>query len=123
MITDLFSSSRDGFDILGLRAHFDFKTATSIGFQLGSIPKGPYIRIIFGALQVHHPCDGHIKARIYVQLPRHYSDHQLLRKLCEEMLGILGIPADDTYELHYHDAADSLQLDQRVNREGIVDQI
>jgi hypothetical protein len=121
MTLERFRTSSDEFDLLDLRAHFHFKSETSAGFQLGSIPKGQHSYIVFGALQVHHPCTGHIRAQLYVQLPRRYADPQLLRQLCQATLRELGIPADETYELHYSDAAHRLEMSQRVNREGLVD--
>jgi len=123
MTLDRFKTSRDTFDILDLRAHLHFKSATSVGFQLGPIPKGQHSHIVFGALQVHHPCAGHIQAQLYVQLPRRYADPQLLRQAVEAVFRELGIPADETYEIHYADAADGVEMSQRVNREGLVDAI
>ncbi len=123
MTLERFKTSRDKFDLLDLRAHFHFKSETSVGFQLGSIPKGQHSYVVFGALQVHHPCAGHIRAQLYAQLPMRYSDPQLLRQLCEATFRELGVPADETYELHYTDAADGVQMSQRFNREGLVDAI
>ena len=123
MTVERFNTCRDHFDMLDLRAHFHFKGAASIGFDLGPIPKGQHSHVVSGALQVHHPCTGHIQAQLYVQLPRRYSDPQLLRQLCEAVFRELGIPADETYELHYSDAEGRVQMDQRISREGLVDAI
>ena|ERR1043165_450790 len=123
MTLERFNTCRDTFDMLDLRAHLHFKSATSVGFQLGPIPKGQHSHIISGALQVHHPCAGHIHAQLYVQLPGRYSEPQLLRQIVEAVFRELGIPADETYELHYSDAAGGVQMSQRVNREGLVDAI
>lgn len=118
-----FDTRRDTFDMLDLRAHLHFKSGTSVGFELGPIPKGQHSHIVSGALQVHHPCAGHIQAQLYVQLPRRYADPQILRQVVEAVFRELGIPADETYELHYNDAADGLGMSCRVNREGLVDAI
>jgi hypothetical protein len=123
MKAECFNTSRDHFDILDLRAQFHFKGASSIGFDLGPIPKGQVLNIVSGALQVHHPCTGHIQAHVYVQLPRRFSDPQLLRQLCDAVFRELGIPDDETYELHYSGSEGRVQVDQRVSKEGLVDAI
>ena len=123
MTLERFNACRDTFDMLDLRAHFHFKSGTSVGFELGPILKGQHSHIISGALQVHHPCVGHIQAQLYVQLPRRYSEPQFLRQIIEAVFRELGIPADETYELHYCDATDRVQMNQRRNREGLVDAI
>jgi hypothetical protein len=46
--------------VLDLRTGFEFKTASSVGFNLGhSRPAGFFV---VGPLEVHHPCEGHVKA-------------------------------------------------------------
>ncbi len=123
MNLERFSTHRDAFDTLDLRAHFHFKSATSIGFRVGPIPSGPVACTVFGYLQVHHPCAGHIQTHIYVQLPPRYREPQLLRQIREATFRELGIADDETYEFHYTDATDGLGMDQRTNREGFVDAI
>ena len=123
MKLERFNTHRDTFDMLDLRAHLHFKSATSVGFELGPVPKGQHSHIVSGAFQVHHPCAGHIQVQLHVQLPRRYAEPQLLRQLVEAVFRELGIPADETYELHYSDAADGVQMSHRANREGFVDAI
>lgn len=123
MNVERFSSHKDTFDILDLRAHFHFKSSTSIGFRVGPIPSGPFSCTVFGFLQVHHPCAGHIQAHVYVQLPRRYREAQLLSQIRETAFREFGIADDETYEVHYTDATDGLGIDQRTNREGFVDAI
>ena len=123
MTTDRFNTFNDAFDVLDLRAHFSFKTAASVGFHLGPVPRGPVLRTVSGAVQVHHPCDGHIQTQVYVQLPRRYAEPLRLRQFREVLFAELGIPVDETFELHFNDASEGLSISQRVNREGYVDAI
>jgi hypothetical protein len=101
MNTQLFQNRTDGFDLAKQRFH------------------GPNI----GAVQVHHPCDGHIKARIYVQLPKEYRDHHTLDRLRSQAFRALNIPLDETYELEFDSAEDGLKIAQPVNRDGITDRV
>ncbi len=121
MMIEQFTNHHDAFDALDLRAHFVFKTITSIGFQFGPVPKGRFFRTVFGAVQVHHPCSGHIQTYIYVQLPGHYAVPPLLRQLCEALFVELGIPADETYELHFTDSSSGLSIEHRTSRQGFTD--
>jgi len=123
MILERFNSSRDVFNLLNLRAHFAFKSETSVGFLLGSIPKGKDSHIVIGAMQIHHPCIGHIGAYLYVQLPRRFTEPDILRQLCEATFSELGIPADETYELHYSESSKGITMDQRASRERLTDTI
>ena len=123
MITERFITHHDGFDLLDLRAHFEFKSMASIGFQIGPIPKGRLAYTVFGFLQIHHPCSDHIQVRIYVQLPHRYAEPPFLRQFCEALLVELGIPADETYELHFTDSSSGVSVEQRINREGFVDAV
>jgi hypothetical protein len=123
MNLERFSTHRDTFDMLDLRAHFHFKSTASVGFDIGPIPRGPVSRTIFGSLQVHHPCSGHIQTHIYLQLPARYREPDLLSQIRAVLFSELGIPNDETYELHYSSASDMMSIQQRTNREGFVDEI
>ena len=116
-----FNTSRDGFNLLHLRAHFHFKTASSIGFRLGPVPKIPRACIIFGAAQIHHPCEGCIRAQIQLQLPQRYKDGRLLRQFREAFFGELGIAEDETWELSFSEAAHVVGMSQRISRDHLVD--
>ena len=123
MKLERFDQHHDAFDLLDLRLHFHFKSTTSVGFLVGPIPTGPVTRIVFGNLQVHHPCSGHIQTHIFAQLPKRYGEPKVLTQMCKVLFRELGIAEDETYDLHYTDAADSLGVSQRMNREGLVDAI
>src|SRR5437879_5495949 len=96
MNTDCFQTREDGFDALDLRIRFSFKTSSSIGFD---VAMERFHGTILGAIQVHHPCPGHIKARVYVQLPKQYNDAKLLVSVLQAAFRELQIPLDETYEL------------------------
>ncbi|NBR88061.1 MAG: hypothetical protein EB141_18915 [Verrucomicrobia bacterium] len=106
MRLDCFTSPNDEFDFLDLRAQFQFKTATSIGFRVGPIPQGQFSH--FGYLQVHHPSVGEMKARVYVQLPRRYRDLGLLRQVCMAAFRALGIPDGESFELNYANSEEGI---------------
>ncbi len=121
MNTERIQTTGAGFDIPGLRAkaRFHFKTASSIGFRFAN--EGC---CIIGAMQVHHPCSGHIKTRIHFQLPKQYCDNKLVLEIGMQAFQLLDIPRDETYEFEVDCAeGDGLILNQRVDRNGTTDGI
>ena|ERR1051325_3607781 len=109
------------FDVLDFQAGFAFKSSSSVCFQLGRLSKKG--GTVFGDFQVHHPCEGHIKAFIYIHLPTRYRDPKSLVELQKTAFRELGIPDDETYELYFFDAEGWLIMGQHVNREGISDRV
>jgi hypothetical protein len=61
----------DRFLVLDLTASFSFKSPGSISFDLGTLSDGMFS--VIGWVDVHHPCEGHIKAKFRVLLPARYS--------------------------------------------------
>jgi len=120
MNTDRFQKSTDGFEAPDLRVKFFFKTSSSIGFHLAM---ERFHGTIIGAMQVHHPCDGHIKARIFVQLHKKHRDHHTLNQLRVQAFRALDIPLDETYELEFTSLEDGLIIGQFVDRDGIADRV
>ncbi|HSU55510.1 MAG TPA: hypothetical protein VLT36_15755 [Candidatus Dormibacteraeota bacterium] len=120
MNTENFKKSVDGFEAPDLRVKFFFKTASSIGFDLAM---ERFHGTILGGMQVHHPCEGHIKARLYIQLPKKFRDHNLLDQLRIRTFNALRIPLDETYELEFRGAEDGLIIGQPVDRNGITDRV
>jgi len=114
------NTAADVFDVLDFQAKFAFKSSSSVSFDLGKLSKKG--GMVFGNFQIHHPCEGHIKAFVYVHLPIRYRDHKLLVELQKTAFSKLGIPYDETYELYFFDA-DCLAIHQPVNREGFTDRI
>ena len=120
MKTEGFQTHKDGFDILDLRAKFFFKTASSIGFD---IAMGRFHGKILGAMQVHHPCSNHIKARIYIQLPKQYCDPKLFVEIGRHAFRELDIPQDETYEFRFDPTETGLLVVQHVDRDGRTDRV
>jgi len=119
MNTDRFSHSAGAFEALDLSVRFRFKSPSSIGFKLA--PKEAHT--IIGELQVHHPCEGHIKARVYIQLPSEYKECKRLVPILEATFRELEIPLDETYELFFSDSENGLLMGETRNREGITNGI
>jgi hypothetical protein len=117
MNTDKFAHGKGTFDALDLRVRFEFKTPSSIGFKL-STQRAEHT--IIGEMQIHHPCEGHIKARVYIQLLSEYKDCKKLMPILEATFQELEIPLDETWELHYDNSKDGLLTDQPRNREGFT---
>lgn len=121
MNLERFNHHDEMFDVLDLQASFAFKTSSSVCFALGKLSNRG--GMVFGDFQVHHPCEGHIKAFIYVHLPSRYRDSKSLVELQKAAFRELGIPDDETYELSFFDADGCLSIMQDINREGITDRI
>ena len=120
MNTENFAENDGTFEVLDLKAKFEFKSPTSIGFR---IALGRFESTNIGAIQVHHPCSGHIKARVYIQLPKRYNDMRLLVEILQAAFRKLEIPADETYQLSYDATEDGLEMFQPMNREGQSDRV
>src|SRR5215469_11800906 len=108
MNTDRFKTELDGFDLLGFRAQFSFRTQTSVGFDLGwchvegcGLNHARY-------LQVHDPCSGHVLLRIFVSLSDQHRkfkaltdrDRDKLREIPEKVMAELVIAPGEIYEMH-----------------------
>lgn len=116
-----FNTTDDGFDVVALRADFEFKTAASISFTLHD--EG-YVR---GWVDVHHPCSGHIKLRIRGHMNEsrgaNLSD-STARQIVAALVGALGIPAGETYEAAFFGRVGQwVYLEQRVDRDGMTDML
>ncbi|HEV3080805.1 MAG TPA: hypothetical protein VGY66_13535 [Gemmataceae bacterium] len=111
----------DRFPILDLVASFAFKSPGSVSFELGSESDG--IFDVIGCVDVHHPCEGHIKAQLRVLLPARYHSWEQMRELVERVLSALGIPADETYEASFVSADQQTGIVQATDREGMTDRL
>jgi hypothetical protein len=103
----------DEFAVLDLVAQFQFKTDSSLSFQLGT--KGDSIQIpgrsepwvlgggrvftVVGWLDVHHPCDGPHRLRLRVGLPDKHVCGKSMRSLVPDVIAALGLPADASYHV------------------------
>jgi hypothetical protein len=108
----------DEFPILDLVAQFEYKTSSSLSFQLGKTvdrhsPRLPEmcsdeqwefvtehpIFVVIGWLDVHHPCDGSHPLRLRVGLPDRYVSSESMRDLVPQVKAALGLPADVPYQV------------------------
>ena len=98
MNTVRFNSGEDIFTLLDLTARFKFKTASSVSFSLERYSKSLCPTRQVGWIDVHHPCENHIKLQIRISLPSEYHNPQKLRIIIAEVLAATEIPGDETYE-------------------------
>ena len=103
----------DEFSVLDLVAVFQFKTASSVSFHLGT--KGDTLQLpgmdeawvlgagrvfsIIGWLDAHHPCEGLHRLQLRVGLPDRYVCWESMRDLVPQVKAALGLPADEPYHI------------------------
>jgi hypothetical protein len=125
------------FVLLDLIASLKFKSASSLSFQLGT--KGDTLQLpdmdepwvmgpglvftVMGWVDVHHPCEGHIKTRLRVCLPERYFEWQRMRDFVQRVFEQLGIPADETYEADFVAASKQMGIEQATDRHGMTDRL
>jgi hypothetical protein len=110
----------DSFPVLDLIAQFEFKSASSLSFHLGThagpgSPRLPEMTVdeslerllqtssvffVIGWLDVHHPCEGPHRLQLRVGLPDRYVGWESMRDLVPQVLAALGLPADESYHVH-----------------------
>ena len=131
--------SRLEFPVLDLKAKLAFRTAASASFDLGrdlahstiswgdsrpgediTIDIGPVFEAA-GRLDVHHPCDDHIKAHLLVTLPVEYHSRERMREFVATVFEALGIPADETYKVNYLSPKHGVCYIQPEDRDGVTD--
>jgi hypothetical protein len=140
MNTSGFSRGDHGFDILDLKARFAFKTGTSISFDIGRwsntlrLPSAegneefvwsedrPFVFNVVGWIDVHHPCDGHIKAQIRVGIPDEYHSFDRVKGIVETILKALEIPPDETYEATAFNCDNGMVIIQPIGPNGVPGQ-
>ena len=109
--------------ILDLLAIPDFQTESSASFKLErhSNSLNPCRQI--GWIDVHHPCEGHIKAHIKVFLPEEYQQPDTLENIQQAVFKELAIPDDVTWEVEMVGGASGtcMLISQRVDRTGMTD--
>src|SRR4029079_11451438 len=98
MVSPFLYEHGDRFTVLDLLASFAFKSSGSVSFDLGT---DCGVFKLVGWVDVHHPCEGHIKARFRVLLPARYHGPEQMRDFVQQMFSALGIPADETYEVEF----------------------
>ncbi len=135
-----FSNDNDGFDILDLQARFVFKTDTSISFDIGRwsntlrIPRAvgggerglvqdtPFVFNVIGWIDVHHPCDGHIRTYLRIRMPEEYHALERVKSIVATIFKALDIPLDETYEATAFDSDNVIAVVQPKDRNGMTEQ-
>src|SRR5262249_7253442 len=109
----------DEFPVLDLVAQFQFKTPSSLSFQLGKsvdrhtarlpemeggepwdflLESGP-VFVVLGWLDIHHPCSGHHPLQVRAGLPDRYVSWESMRDLVPAVVAALELPSDVPYHL------------------------
>ena len=112
MNTNKFSESRDCFALLDLMACFDFKTETSISFQIGKRSKDGCIFSVRGWLDIHHPVDmgEYAKAYLRISLPQKYLDFEQEKLILAVVFEALEIPEQEIYEAYFFTSENTQHL-------------
>lgn len=129
----------DEFAVLDLVAQLQFKSASTLSFQLGThvsrgSPRPPEmvgddelmdflleassVFVVIGWLDVHHPCDGFHRLQLRVGLPDRYVCWESMRDLVPQVIAALGLSADESY--HVHLAGLSQQTSMEWPQSGFV---
>jgi hypothetical protein len=104
----------DSFAVLDLVAAYQFKTVSSLSFQLGTrgdslqLPgmDGPWVlgggRVftVLGRLDIHHPCEGFHRLQLRVGLPDRYVCWESMRDLVPQVIAALELPTDESYHVY-----------------------
>ena len=142
MDTSRFGERDSGFPVLDLSARFAFRSATSISFDLGrysdtlrlpgsgllggdfvmKVGPGGVFKVA-GRVDVHHPCDGHIKAQLHVVLPAEYHTWERMGEFIRGVFEALGISPDETYEALFVGPEQQTVCEHATDREGMSDRM
>jgi hypothetical protein len=140
--TSRFGDRDGGFRVLDLSARFAFRSATSISFDLGRysdtlrLPSGgPFggdfvmkvgpggVFKVTGRVDVHHSCEGHIRAQLHVVLPAEYHSFERMRELVATVLEAVGIASDETFEALFVSPEQQTACENATEREGRSDRM
>ena len=121
MVSPFLYEHGDRFAVLDLLASFAFKSSGSVSFDLGT--EGGGVFNVVGWVDVHHPCEGHIKARFRVLLPARYHALEQMPDFVQQMFSALGIPPDETYEAEFVSAHHRTGIEQVTDRDGGTDRL
>jgi len=104
------------FTVMGAELICAFCTQTSVSFCVK-------FGLQHGWIDVHFPCEGHIKVRIIAALPDDLLEASKIRELIPNLLGRLKIQPDETYEATCFKPTRILEIGRAVNRKGMTDRI
>lgn len=111
------------FQVLGLTARVAFRSQTSISFDLGRWTTKRSVFTHVGWIDVHHPCDGHIKAHLRIQIPAKYLAFDQMKSISDLILEALAIPSDETYEAMFFTSDHQHVIEQPIDRTGVTDRL
>lgn len=109
--------------MLDLAARLSFRTESSLSFSLERHSKSLLPTRQIGWVDLHYPCDGHIKLQLRISLPSEYHTADSFRAVVAAVIAAAGVPADETYDAVLFGAAGVMQMVQSVNREGVTDRV
>jgi hypothetical protein len=140
--TSRFTGHHSGFQVLDLSARLTFRSATSISFDLGrysdtlKLPGGGFpgqdfvmnvgpdgAFYVTGRVDVHHPCEGHIKTQLHIVLPPEYHSSERMKEFIAIVFEALGIPSDETFEALFVSPEQQTVYENATDREGMSDRI
>jgi hypothetical protein len=104
------------FSIMSAKLTCAFCTQTSASFSVK-------VGSLCGWVDVHFPCEGHIKVRIRGALPDDYLEASKLQQFVLDLLCHLKIQKDETYEATFFKPTKVIEMGKSVNREGLTDRI
>jgi hypothetical protein len=104
------------FSVMSAELNCAFCTQTSASFSVK-------VKGFSGWLDVHFPCEGHVKVRIRGALPEDYLEASKIQRFVADILGQLRIQPDETYEATFFKPTKVIQMGKSVNREGVTDRI
>jgi hypothetical protein len=112
----------DKFQVLDLVAQFEFKSVSSLSFNLGKLiardlPRLPEMDnmdqesldfvfasgsmfVVIGWLDAHHPSEPYNRLRLRVGLPDRYISWESMRDLVPQVVAALQLPTDVPYRVH-----------------------
>ena len=108
-------------DLLDLRGRFAFRTESSASFDL--IGRGQDGELLIGWVDVHHPCDGFIRAKVRVIVPVEHHKFEWMRDFIQRLFTALGIPPDETFEADFIGSDHQIRYESAVDRNGGTDRI
>lgn len=105
--------------LLRLSAWFDFKTDTSIGFQVGYGDGNTHDGQ--GWIIVHHPPDHHVKTRLQCCIPDEYLEWDAMRSIIKALFVALEIPLDETFVADFVSPHRQTGMSEHHDRDGCTD--
>jgi hypothetical protein len=121
METSPFFKPKDEFTLLDLTAVVAFRTHSSIAFSLGRWSGSRHVFTHVGWLDVHHPCEGHIKTLMRVHIPTKYHVFEQMKSIIARVFEVLAIPSDETYQADFFHSDKTNEILNHTDRDGLSD--